>query len=126
MKLVLTVAVCLVPLARAAQAAHASWDDQLLEMEYLLLRISAINAINGLGLDRKQTLELRRLTRQVEQAGARPPRPRGAFRPDLAEVRDTYRQLEQIVLHQRPVSDALKKRVARARIIESPSMRIDP
>ena len=109
--------------APCASGAQAAWDDQLLEMEYLLLHISTVNAINGLGLDRGQAVELRRMARQVEAAGARVPSPRGTFRPDLAEVRDTYRQLERLVRTDQPVPDDMKRRVAQARLLEAAVIR---
>lgn len=123
MKPMCVLAVAVVLGTPRTWASQATWDGQLLEMEYLLLHISTINAINALGLSREQAVGLRRLARQVEAVGARVPAPRGAFRPDLAQVRDTYRQLKQLVLENRPVPEKMQRRVAQARLVESAVIR---
>lgn len=97
----------------------ATWEDQLREMGWLLYRTSGANVINGLNLTREQAVQLRNMARELEAAGARAPHPRGEFREDLAHVRETYRELYNVLARGEEVSDALRERVLMAREAES-------
>jgi hypothetical protein len=110
--------------AAAEGPAPAAWEEQVRSMLYLIMDFSSINAINGINLTREQALELRALAQKVEAAS--PPRPdlRAAFRPDLAEVRDTYLELQGALLAGTNVSDPLEKKVAVARGVESLVVRL--
>lgn len=114
--------------AAAAPAAEgpppAAWDEQARSMLYLIMDLSSINAINGINLTREQALRLRALAQQVEAASPARPDLKARFRPDLAEVRDTYLELQGVLLAGREVGETLEKKVMAARGTESAVMRL--
>ena len=111
----LACALSLVP----AAAREARWDDQLKEMNYLMIHISTINAVNGMNLSIDQATELRRLAWHLKRAGAAKPKATRKYHPDLRDVKDTYYELEEVLLSQEDISKSLEKRVADARVRQS-------
>jgi hypothetical protein len=108
----------------AATQRDATWDEQNRAMIYLIMDLSSINLINGINLTRDQAARLRDLARQVEAASPPPPDLAATFRPDLAEVRDTYLEARRLLLAGQEVPEALEKRVGKARQIESRVLRL--
>ena len=109
--------------AAGAGDGEALWEEQLSEFGYQIVHISTINVINGINLDADQIRKLRELALRVEQAGAAPPAPKGAFRKDLEEVRAAYRELRGVLLRGEPVDAALRARVFQARAAESRALK---
>ncbi len=107
-------------LSTAALAGEqAPWEDQLREMGHLLYRTSGANVVNGLNLTREQAVQLREFAVELGRAGASAPDPQGEFTKDLALVRETYRELYQVLSRGEEVSDDLRARVVSARAAES-------
>ena len=113
------IALSLVLCGTWAFGREAPWEDQLKEMNYLLLTISAVNAINALNLSADQAAELGRLVRQIEHAGASAPHPRGPFHPGLQETLSAYRELKQLLLQRKDLPESLEKRIGEARMKEA-------
>lgn len=114
-----TLLALLVVSSAALAGDQAAWEDQLREMVHLLYRTSGANVVNGLNLTREQTVQLRDLARELEEAGASAPDPRGEFREDLGRVRETYRELYGVLSRGEEVTDELRARVVSARGAES-------
>jgi hypothetical protein len=113
----------LAPLARAADSASVPWEEQLRCMGYLIMHLSSINAINGINLSRQQAVELRTMALDVEKSASRLPPLVGRYRPDLGEVRDTYLEVEKLLLAGKEIPDALESRVGKARVYETAVIR---
>lgn len=119
----ITLAVISALALRTLIAAEAKWEGQVTEMGYLIMQLSAINAINGLNLSRDQAVKLRAMAKQVEAAGARQPKVDAPFCPKLEGVRKTYHELRDLLVQGRPVPKDLHGRVAKARIAEAAVLR---
>ena len=119
MKRLVTIVVVLTVSMGARAGREASWDDQLNEMNYLIINISIINAINAMNLSHEQAAGLRELARQVERAGGVVPKPRGAFHEGLRETRATYHELREILLREGEITKDFEERVVQAREAES-------
>ncbi|NOZ22348.1 MAG: hypothetical protein GXP25_14810 [Planctomycetes bacterium] len=109
--------------APVATAAEAPWDDQMKEMGYWILNISAINVINSLNLSRDQAAALRDLAKRLEAAGPKPCIAKGKLYGDFQKVRETYQELRQVVMAGQEVPKDLQDRVAAARGMESKIIR---
>jgi len=120
--LIRTVVMMLLVLG-VAGAGEAPWDTQVREMGYLIMQLSAMNAINGLNLSRDQAAKLRTIVKQVEAAGARAPGGTEPFCARLEEVRQTYYTLREHLVKNQPISDDLERRVASARTTEAKVLR---
>ncbi len=118
---------CLPVLAALALAASPSelsnWEDQLQEMEYYLLQLSAINAVNGMNLTPEQAKTLRGLARRVEASGAWRPRPGLKREPRLQQVSETYAELRRAILAGKSLPQDLERRVMKARVLEAAVIR---
>ena len=108
---------------RVAIAAEAPWDTQVREMGYLIMQLSAMNAINGLNLTRDQAAKLRAIAKQVEAAGARAPDATAPFCPRFEDVRQTYYELRERLVKNEPIPEELEPRVATARTVEAQVLR---
>ena len=104
--------------------SRASWEEQIHGMGYLILHLSGINVINGMNLTLEQARSLRRMAQELEAVSNKPPDFETRYRPDLAEVRDTYLEVRKYILFGKEVPEELEKGVARARGIESAVIRI--
>jgi len=121
-KLMSTVALTALLLS-PTYGADPSWDAQVREMGYLIMQLSAINAINGLNLTRDQAVRLRSMVEQVEAAGAKPATSAEPGDVRLESVRKTYYELRDVLTKGRPVPKELERRVAVARITEAKVIR---
>ncbi|MFI5382184.1 MAG: hypothetical protein ACHRHE_23045 [Tepidisphaerales bacterium] len=113
----------LAPLARAADSTPVPWEEQLRAMGYFIMHLSSINAINGINLTRQQAVDLRVMALDIEKSASRLPPLVGRYRPDLGEVRDTYLEVEKLLLAGQEIPDALEARVGKARGYESAVIR---
>jgi|GEM_PF-1648996 len=102
---------------------EATWDEQARGMIYLLLHLSSINAVNGMNLTQDQAAQLRLMALEVEAVAEKIPVLKAKYRPDLAEVRDTYLEVRKYIISGKKVPDELEKKVVRARGIESSVIR---
>jgi hypothetical protein len=102
---------------------EASWEEQARSMIYLILHLSSINAVNGMNLTQVQAAQLRLMALEVEAAAEKIPDLKAKYRPDLAEVRDTYLEVRKYIISGKKVPDELEKRVVKARGIESSVIR---
>lgn len=96
-----------------------SWELQLNEMNYLIMRTSSINIIYGLNLTHKQAEELKNISLKIDALNLKIPDTKGKAIPEFIEIRNCYKFLIEILKDQRPISDSLKKEVFRLREIES-------
>lgn len=103
---------------------EAGWEEQARGMVYLILHLSSINAINGMNLTKDQAVRLLQMAQEVEACSKEIPDFEAAYRPDLAEVRDTYLEVRQYIIHGKEVPGELESRVQRARGIESAVIRL--
>ena len=103
---------------------EASWKEQTRGMLYLILHLSGINAVNGLNFSPEQLQGLRRMALEMEAYCEKVPDFNAVYRPDLAEVRDTYLKVRTYIISNKSVPENLEKQVVRARGIESAVIRL--
>lgn len=103
---------------------EGNWEEQMRGMGYLILHLSSINAINGMNLTQEQALCLRQMAQEVEASSNEIPDFKAAYRPDLAEVRDTYLEVREYIIAGKEVPEQLEKKVVKARSIESTVVRL--
>jgi hypothetical protein len=108
----------------ARYTRDASWEEQIHGMGYLILHLSSINAINGMNLTPDQARRLAEMAREVEAVSERVPDFKSIYRPDLAEVRDTYLEVRKYIISGQEVPGELEEKVVRARSIESAVIRL--
>jgi hypothetical protein len=96
-----------------------SWELQLNEMNYLIMRTSSINIIYGLNLTNKQAKELKNLSIKIDALNLKTPDTKGKAIPEFVEIRKCYKFLIEYLRVQKPIPDSLKKEVFRLREIES-------
>ncbi len=121
--LALAALLSLAPLAHAADNGAVPWEEQMRTMGYLIMHLSSVNAINGINLTRQQAVELRTMALDIEKSASRLPTLAGRYRPDLGEVRDTYVEVERLLLAGQEIPDALEARVGKARGYETAVVR---
>lgn len=119
-------AVCVLNCASAqqTQAKEASFDNQLRAMGYFIYSLSGINAINGINLTTEQAQKLRTLAQEIQALSPATPDLHAPYRPDLAEVRDTYLAVREEIIKGAEVSPELEKKTHKARSIESEVLRL--
>lgn len=106
------------PLHAESPAELRSWEKQLHELNYLIMKTTAVNVIFGLNLSREQALRLRELSRKVDAAGAPVPDMSGGHQRDLVEIRDSFRRLYRTLLAREKISPTIKKRILKLRLRE--------
>ena len=106
-----------------AFCAEASYHEQIMELGWHTLHLSSINVINGLNLTRRQAVELRKLTREVERAGGYVPDMKQTLPGDLAGMRETYTELAGVLMRGEEVSDEMTRRVMEARKVQARAVR---
>ncbi|MHC4605634.1 MAG: hypothetical protein ACYTAF_01700 [Planctomycetota bacterium] len=102
---------------------QAPWKDQIHELGYLLIHISTINVVNGLNLSREQIVDLRKLAKKVEEAGAKPPVLRGELDPRVRKVRDAFLELREVVLEGKDPDEKMHALILEVRGVESDLLR---
>ncbi|MFH1320429.1 MAG: hypothetical protein ABII90_07240 [Bacteroidota bacterium] len=104
-------------------ADNMSWEKQLNEMNYLIMRTSAANLINGVYLTYKQGEKLRKLVEIIDSFKPPIPDMKGDASPDLVKVRDTYILLFEHLADQKSVPDGLNSWVLEMRIKEAETIK---
>ena len=96
-----------------------SWNKQLAEMNYLIMRTSAANIINGLWLSKNQLKDLKKICKKLE--GITPPTPEmnGDTNKELIEIRKTYLDLLKYLIKNRTIPVPLRNKVTEMRLLES-------
>ncbi|MGD2088701.1 MAG: hypothetical protein PVH61_21160 [Candidatus Aminicenantes bacterium] len=103
---------------------RAAWEEQIHGMGYLILHLSSINAINGMNLTPDQARRLGQMAHEVEAISEKIPDFETIYRPDLAEVLETYLEVRKYIICGQDVPEELRQRVVRARSIESAVIRL--
>ncbi len=98
---------------------NKSWEYQLNEMNYLVIRASSINIIYGLYLTRKQAEELKALAKKIESLKLPVPDTKGNTFAGFVDIRKTYVTLIEYLKKQKPIPDSLKNQVLKMRILEA-------
>jgi len=97
--------------------------EQLRGLGFLLYQLSCINVINGLHLTREQAVSLRDMAREFSASGIRSPRLDVPYSPDLEKVRAEFLGAREILLTGNTVTDELRKRIFKARAVESAAIK---
>jgi len=95
------------------------WEKQLKEMNYLIIKISSVNIINGLFFTITQSEKLKTLSTSFESGGLPSLDTTGNSSIELVYVRRVYINLLEKLLKKESISDSLKKQVNAARIMEA-------
>lgn len=95
------------------------WEKQLKEMNYLIIKISSVNIINGLFFTKTQSEKLKTLSTSFELEGLPSLDTTGNSSAELVKIRRAYIILLEKLLKKELISDSLKKQVNNARILES-------
>jgi len=101
------------------KAYYRSWEKQLNEMNYLIMRTSGVNIINGLALTRSQVKKLQTLEKEVQKTGPPIPDMKGNASTDLVKIRTTYHKLIDYLVKKKPIPEKFKNRITMTRILES-------
>ncbi len=102
-----------------SETGDRSWDKQLHELNYLIMRTSAINVINGIGLRKDQARSLKKLSERIMAMDPPVPDMTGSAEPELVKVRNTFIELIGFLKAGKPVPDDLRKRAVMARMKEA-------
>ncbi len=96
-----------------------SWNKQLKEMNYLVIKISSVNVINGLFLTQQQAEDLKKLAKDFETPDIPLLDTTGKMSHELINVRRAYITLLDHLLKKKPINDSLKKWVNSSRVLEA-------
>ncbi|OQA00686.1 MAG: hypothetical protein BWY70_00625 [Bacteroidetes bacterium ADurb.Bin408] len=98
----------------------ALWEKQLNEINFIVIRISATNLINGLNLNKNQIEELRKLQKDMDTLRIHPQcSDKEDMIPEITEIRNTYNNLLSHLLTQKKLPGELKKKVYETRLNHS-------
>jgi hypothetical protein len=103
----------------AKNGPHNSYLKQLNELNYLIMKTSAVNIIYGLNLSREQAVKLKRLSAIIDNRGAPIPDMKGDALPELVEVKKVFQELFHRLLYRKKLSESFKKKVKMTRILET-------
>ncbi len=95
------------------------WEDQLNEMNYLIIRTSSINIINGLNLTIDQAKALKKLSKKVDKLNIQYPDTINILNKDLNKISRTYNKLIRYLLEQKTIPETFKNEVFSMRLLES-------
>lgn len=95
------------------------WEKQLKEMNYLIIKISSVNIINGLFFTKTQSEKLKELAVSFESGGIPSLDTLGNSSDELVNIRRVYTRLLEKLLKKELISDSLKRQVNAARIKEA-------
>ncbi|MFC2137484.1 hypothetical protein ACFLTE_04850 [Bacteroidota bacterium] len=85
-----------------------SWEYQLNEMNYLVLKSSSINVINGIFLTSQQARELKELAKKIESLNLSIPNTYGNTFNEFVGIRKTFIEITYLLKSNKPVPDSLK------------------
>ncbi|MEI6124162.1 MAG: hypothetical protein WCQ95_11115 [Bacteroidota bacterium] len=92
-----------------------TWENQLNSLNYLVMRSSSINLINGLNLTPEQIVGLQKLALQVDALHLQMPDYRVSSTSDFAQISTTFGLLIQKLLNKTMLTDTVKNQVNRIR-----------
>lgn len=95
-----------------------AWSVRLGELNYLIMKTSAVNIVYGLNLSREQAVRLRDLARRIDDVALSAPEMKGVEYPETAAVRDAFANLFEQILSGRQISDVMKKNLNGLRLRE--------
>ncbi len=95
------------------------WKAQLNEMNFLVVKISSLNIINGLNFTRKQAEALKDLSLKMDSLKISRPEFNDNTFSDLVKVRNTYITLFDYLKNSKPISNAFKNQVVAIRLLQS-------
>lgn len=95
------------------------WEEELNSMNYLVMRTSSINLINGFYLSNEQVQKLLPLAQQVEALKLDIPDNSNYSTAEMKNISNTYQQLISQLLKNSNLSDTLKNDVNTVRELES-------
>lgn len=96
-----------------------SWSKQLNEMNYLIMRTSSINIVNGLWLTEEQASKLQVLCKKIDKTNPPIPDMRGAASKDLIKVRQAYIKVIPYLIKRKKAPERLKNEMNTLRILEA-------
>ncbi len=88
-----------------------SWEYCLNEMNYLVLRTSSINIIQGLFLTPEQARQLKELAKKIESLNLSIPDTEGNTIDEFVKTRELFITIEKYLIQNKPISDSLKNEV---------------
>ena len=100
----------------------APWQQQLAYLQYLVLRTSNINLINGLGLSSRQKILLRDIARTFDEH-VPIPKPNGRMHGKFLPVTKIFEKVERRLLAGQSIPPELRKEVIKAREVEAKLIR---
>jgi len=102
-----------------AEDREVPWDAQLAEFGYHILCTSSINLINGLQLTVDQATRLKALAADVEKVSLKAPPNTGTFNARWQPARETFRDLEEILIKGEEVPSEMEARLRSGRAAEA-------
>jgi hypothetical protein len=108
----------------AAKNNESLWDKQLNSLNYLVIRTSSINLINGLMLSPEQAEALLVMSRRIESSGLPLPDHQAYASADLIPVAQTFLVLCGLLERGEAITDSLADAVFNVRLKESEIIRL--
>jgi hypothetical protein len=99
--------------------AFDKWEEELNSMNYLVMRTSSINLINGFYLSKEQVEKLLPLAQQVDALNIDIPDNSTYSTAEMKNISNTYQHLISQLLKNSALSDTLKNEVNTVRELES-------
>ena len=96
-----------------------SWTDDLNYLNYLILKASSLNVINGLSFNKEQVLKLKKLSGEIESLKPLTLFSKKSNYEDINNIRDCFIELINNLEGKKPIPDKLKNRVLLLRSLES-------
>jgi hypothetical protein len=96
-----------------------SWSVQLNELNYLVLKASSINLINGLHLSKKQASELKILAEKIDAVLPPVPDTKNHCSTEIIEIRNVYINLISLLTRRDSISASFKEKIFEIRENES-------
>ncbi len=113
------VAVVCADVTAEGKGCLQQWDTLLNELNYLVLKISSVNALQGLHFTRAQAESLHVHSRAVDSLPLTPPRTETDCYPEIMPIVRTFRLLLRTLESGSRVSDSLRQQVTWMRMRES-------
>ncbi len=104
---------------RSGSCDAITWEQELNKINWLVLKSSSLNVINGLYLNNYQVKDLLRLARQVESAQPSFSFPKECAWSELTEINMTYSNLLLYLKHNKPIPKELREQVNETRMAQS-------
>lgn len=95
------------------------WENQLNELNFLIIRISATNLINGLNLTPAQINQLLVLQNEIDALNIAPILSSKDLLPEITKIRTTYTSLLNQLISKQKLTEDFKKQVFEVRLEHS-------